>query len=92
MITLVILNNVLHWVDSFYSSFMSWAISPITAIATYIQAFYVPQTFLDIFSIANYFLPIGTIAVLFGLTAIIILIKILAAVLHFLSLGILFKS
>ena len=67
MITLLILNNLLHWVDSFYSSFMSWAISPITAIGSYIQGFYVPQTFLDIFSISF----------IFTIQYIIILIKIL---------------
>lgn len=92
MITLLILNNVLHEIDAFLSSFMGWVVQPFNAIGDYIVAFQIPQTWLNIWSLAHYFLPIGTISVLFGLTAILILFKIAAAVLHFFSLGILFKS
>lgn len=92
MITLLVLNHIANLINSLYAAFFGWAIQPLTNMATTIQSFYVPQTILDVFSLANYFLPMGTISLLFGLTVIMIFIKIVASVLHFLSLGILFKS
>ena len=88
MITLLVLNHIANLINSLYAAFFSWAIQPLTNMASTIQTFYVPQTILDVFSLANYFLPMGTISVLFGLTVIMILIKIAAAVLHFLSLDV----
>lgn len=92
MLTLLVLNTVLHWFDSIYSTLFSFIVEPFTNIATYVQTFYIPQTILDMFSICIYFLPIGTIFVLFFLTFQIIKVKIFFSVLHVLSGGIFFNS
>ena len=84
MITLAIINFCLSFINSFIVNHLSNLLSPLTAIGTYISAFQVPQTVLDIYAVVCYFLPIGTIGVLLGFTGLLIIAKFILACVHFL--------
>lgn len=84
MITLAIINFALSVVNTLITTFLSDLIEPLTDLATFVSAFQVPQTILDIYALVVYFLPIGTIGILFGFTVIIIFAKFVIACAHFL--------
>ena len=91
MITLAIINFALSCVNAFISNYLSDLIEPLTDLATFVSAFQIPQTILDIYALVVYFLPIGTIGILFGFTVVIIIAKFVLAVIHFLP-GLLFGN
>lgn len=84
MITLTILNFILDLATNLATHIFGNLLQPMTSLSQYIQAFYIPQTILDIYANVCYFLPIGTIAILFALTALIVTAKIIMSLCHFL--------
>ena len=90
MITLAIINFLLGIANSFIMNFFSNLIEPLTDLGSYIIAFQFPQTFIDFYSVVMYFLPVSTIALLFGFTSLIVVFKLIVSVLHFVGLGIVF--
>ena len=90
MITLVILNWIIGLADSFIINLFSDLIEPLTDIGEYVIAFQLPQTFLDVYSIVMYFVPVTTIAVLWSFTCLIIVFKGIVSALHFIGLGLVF--
>lgn len=90
MITLAIINFLLGLANSFIMNYFSNLIQPLTSLGSYIVAFQFSQTFLDVYSVVMYFLPVSTIAILFGFTCLIVIFKLVVSTLHFVGLGIVF--
>lgn len=92
MFTLALLDFIFSIFNSFLIRIFGNVIPTISNITQFFIDYRIPNTLLEIFKLCVLFLPTGTIAVLFGMTFIIIVLKLLIAVLHTLSLGFLFKS
>lgn len=87
MIFLIIFN----WLESIAYDFANliWvnSIPVFDSLTTWFTNISIPQSVYNIFAFTAYFLPMGTIHILIGFTAIIIFFKILTALLHFFTLG-----
>lgn len=90
MITLAIINFLLGVANAFIMNHLSNLIEPLTDIGTFVAAYQIPQTFLDVYSTVCYFVPVTTIAILSVFTASIVIFKGLVSILHFVGLGIIF--
>ena len=84
MITLALLNFILDLGSRFIYQLMGNLFSPMTQLTSYVNAFALPQTLIDIYSNVCYFLPMLTITTLLGFTVLIILAKSFIALVHFL--------
>lgn len=83
MITLFVLNQILQWFDWLLSHLFSGFGSYLANAGSKLSVFTVPSTIYDFVSITVYFLPMGTIIVLFNITLLLIGIGLILAFLHF---------
>lgn len=90
MIILLILNFVLDMMNYFWVNFFPNLSNYTSTISTWVTGFDIPTQIVQFMSLVAYFLPMGTIATLGLLTAIIIGLKLVHAILHTVSLGVLF--
>lgn len=84
MITLTILNLILQWFDWLVSHLYSPLGNALANIGSKLSLLTVPSTIYDFVSLTVYFLPMGTVLVLFNITMFIIALGCLLAFLHFL--------
>ena len=91
MITLAIINFFLDLGSRFILNFLSGIVEPLNDLTSYITLFSLPQTLIDIYSLATYFLPMTTISILLLFTASLIIAKTLLSIAHF-GFGIIFGS
>ena len=92
MIILMILNFVAQVENYLLLSVFQFTVPTLNSLTTWITGLSVPQSILDILSVTACFLPMGTISVLLVFTFIIITFKVIVSLLHFVTLGILWKS
>lgn len=91
MITMMFVNFFLDIGSRFIINYFStWTIS-LSNVTNYLSVFSVPQTLLDIISLAAYFLPFTNVLILLGMTFIFIQVKLVVALIHFGTLGLIFK-
>lgn len=91
MITIALIDFFLDVGSRFITNYFSGWFSTLADLGTYISAFYFPQTLLDTLSLVAYFLPLGTILTLLAFVIIIIQIKLVVSLIHFATLGLIFK-
>lgn len=91
MITLAIIDFFLDIGSRLINNYFSGWTSSLADLGTYVSAFYFPQTFLDILGLVAYFLPLGVVVTLLAFVIVIIQIKLIISLIHFATLGILFK-
>lgn len=91
MITLAIIDFFLDLGSSAILYFMGNLFTTFNSLTSYVTAFAIPQTILDIYSLATYFLPLTTISILLTFTVTIILAKTFISLVHFLP-GLIFGS
>ena len=91
MITLAILEFFLSLGFIFLSTYFSGFVTSLSQITQMIDGYSVPQTLIDVLSIAAYFLPMGTITTLLFLTFTLIAIKLIVSFIHFVSVGFLWN-
>lgn len=92
MIILMLLNFVAQVENFLLLHIFQFTVPTLNSLTTWITGLSVPQTLLDILSVTVCFLPMGTISILLGFTLILITFKVIVSLLHFVTLGILWKS
>ena len=90
MITLAIINFILDLGSRFILFIAGNLLTPLNNLTSYISAFALPQTILDVYGLVTYFLPMTTIAILLSFTVVIILLKTFVSAIHFLGFGLIF--
>ena len=90
MITLAILNFILDVFSRWIFYGLNFLVGTFSSATNYLSGFSVPQTILDVLALSYYFLPMGTISILLGITIVIIIIKTGVSVIHVLSAGLFF--
>jgi len=91
MITMALVNLFLDIGSRFITNYFSGWTSTLADLGTYVSAFYIPQTLLDFLSLTAYFLPLTNVLILLGFVLVIIQIKLVIALIHFATLGLVFK-
>ena len=84
MITYAILNQFLNLIDYILTGVLNPFYIKISDLGTSIGALQVPATIYDILSLTIYFLPIGTIVILFNITLVMLAILISYAFIYML--------
>ena len=87
MILLTIFNFLISLGNSILGLLFQNAIPVLDNLTLWVTNVSVPQTLLNIFALVVYFLPMGTISVLFGFTVTIVLTKIASSLIHLFTLG-----
>lgn len=85
MITLAILNAILTFFDWLTSHVFSGFGNYLASIGSNLSILTVPSTIYDFISLVKYFLPMGTILVMFSITVALISIGLVLSFLHFLA-------
>jgi len=82
MITLAIINKVISIMNYLCTHVFSDFYTHIVNYQNYLSGLQAPQTLIDIFALAKYFLPFGTITVLFEITVGLVLISLIYAFIY----------
>ena len=90
MLILLILNFVLDMFNYFWVSLFPNLSNYTSTISTWVTGFDIPSQLVQFISLAAYFLPMGTIATLGLITGALIGFKLISAIIHAVTLGVLF--
>lgn len=87
MITLWILNHVFAMFDSFLNGLFAPLYYFIADLSNNISALQVPTTLIETASLVAYFLPLGTMLILFNITIGLLALQLALGLLHFIVHG-----